>query len=148
MSSATRKLEEQVAAWPRVSVARHRFGGREFRFDKAEIGHVHSWGDVDIPFTRAMREVLLAEHLAQPHRWLPDSGWISFHIGGEADLAHAEWLMRLSWLRYALKFLPEPSLTLQQECVRLHLGENLIELLVQFFPARASTREPIGSLSA
>src|SRR5438094_87060 len=44
-----RKLEEQVAAWPHVSVHPHRFGGREFRFGNAELGHVHLGGTVDIP---------------------------------------------------------------------------------------------------
>jgi len=45
-----RKLEEQVAAWPHISVHPHRFGGREFRFGNAELGHVHLGGTVDIPF--------------------------------------------------------------------------------------------------
>ena len=43
-----RKLEEQVGAWPHVSVHPHRFGGREFRFGNAELGHVHTGGTVDI----------------------------------------------------------------------------------------------------
>ena len=34
-------LENEVAAWPGVSVHPHRFGGREFRFGTAEIGHTH-----------------------------------------------------------------------------------------------------------
>ena len=50
-----RKLEEQVAAWPHVSVHPHRFGGREFRFGNAELGHVHLGGTVDIPFPRNVR---------------------------------------------------------------------------------------------
>ena len=40
MDSLTR-LDEEVSAWPGVSVHPHRFGGREFKFGKAEIGHVH-----------------------------------------------------------------------------------------------------------
>src|SRR5216683_5230495 len=54
-----RKLEEQVGAWPHVSVHPHRFGGREFRFGNAELGHVHLGGTVDIPFPRAVRDALL-----------------------------------------------------------------------------------------
>src|SRR2546422_256838 len=54
-----RRLEEEVAAWPNVSVHPHRFGGREFRFENAELGHVHAGGTVDIPFPRNVRDALL-----------------------------------------------------------------------------------------
>ena len=55
------RLEDEVSAWPNVSVHPHRFGGKEFRFGKAEIGHVHRDGTVDIPFPRAVRDALLEE---------------------------------------------------------------------------------------
>jgi hypothetical protein len=137
MSSPAKLLEEQVAAWPHVSVAPHRFGGREFRFNKAEIGHVHFWGDVDIPYPRAIRDALLADHLAQPHRWLPDSGWITFHMSSAADLAHSLRLMRLSWLRYMLKSAADPSLTLREESTRMDLPSTIVNLLSQFAPSAA-----------
>ncbi len=47
-----KKLEDTVASWPQISVLPHRFGGREFRFANAEVGHVHDGGIVDIPFPR------------------------------------------------------------------------------------------------
>lgn len=145
MSSPAKLLEEQVAAWPHVSVAQHRFGGREFRFNKAEIGHVHFWGDVDIPYPRAIRDALLADQLAQPHRWLPNSGWITFRMSSAADLAHSLRLMRLSWLRYALKSSPDPTLTLREESQQLHLGPTLASLLAQFLPAHTPNAEPAHS---
>jgi len=46
---------------------------------------------------------LLADGLAEEHHWVPNSGWITFHVRNEEDLKHALWLMRLSYLRYALK---------------------------------------------
>ena len=64
-----RKLEEQVAAWPHVSLHPHRFGGREFRFGSAEIGHLHLGGTVDIPFPRGVRDTLLADGLAETTRF-------------------------------------------------------------------------------
>jgi hypothetical protein len=97
------KLEEEVSAWPSVSVHPHRFGGREFLFERAEVGHVHSNGIIDIPFTRPIHDLLLTEGLAEQHRWVPDSGWITFRIRNGQDVDHALWLMRLSYLRYALK---------------------------------------------
>ena len=74
------RLEETVASWPRISVHPHRFGGREFRFANAEVGHVHYRGIVDIPFPRSIRDALLTEELAEEHRWVPNSGWITFRI--------------------------------------------------------------------
>jgi hypothetical protein len=63
-----KKLADEISAWPQVSVHRHRFGGKEFCFGSAEVGHVHTGGIVDIPFLRSIRDVLLAEGLAEEHR--------------------------------------------------------------------------------
>jgi luciferase-like monooxygenase len=60
-----KKLEVAAASWPQISVFPHRFGGREFRFANAEVGHVHDGGIVDIPFPRSVRDALLAEGLAE-----------------------------------------------------------------------------------
>ena len=92
-----KKFEAQVSGWPDVSVHPHRFGGREFLRGNAEVGHVHVSGIVDIPFPRAIRDALLAEGLAEPHHWVPNSGWITFRVQIEDDLKHALWLMRLSY---------------------------------------------------
>lgn len=91
-----------VAEWDAVTVEPHRFGGREFRLDNVEIGHVHQGGLVDIPFTRAIRQQLVTEKLAQPHHVLPESGWISFYMRTEADVEKAIWLLRLSYVQKRL----------------------------------------------
>src|SRR5438477_11590396 len=84
-----KKLEEEVSGWPHISVHPHRFAGREFRFLSAELGHVHTGGIIDIPFPRSIHDALLAKGLAQEHRWVPNSGWITFRIRSEKDLKHA-----------------------------------------------------------
>ena len=63
------EIERRLLSRPRVSVHPHRFGGREFRFGSAEIGHIHIAGIVDIPFPRTMRDALLDEGLAEEHHW-------------------------------------------------------------------------------
>jgi len=112
------KLEDEVSTWPHVSVHAHRFGGREFLFDKAEVGHVHAGGTVDIPFPRSVHDALLADGLAEEHRWVPNSGWITFQMRSEEDLSHALWLMRLSYLRYALKTASDPAKYLSRKVKR------------------------------
>jgi hypothetical protein len=131
-----KKLNEQVSAWQGISVHRHRFGGREFRFGSAEVGHVHESGAVDIPFPRAFRDELLARGLAEQHRWVPNSGWVTFHVCNEEDIRQAVWLMRLSYLRFALKAASEPRKLVEQESESLHLDSRLRDLLGRFVPSR------------
>ena len=127
-------FEDAVASWPRISVYSHRFGGREFRFANAEVGHVHHGGIVDIPFPRTIRDVLLTEGLAEEHRWVPDSGWITFRVRNNKDLPHAVWLMRLSYFRYALKAAPDPRELFAEASQELQLTARFKALLEQFVP--------------
>ena len=78
-------LEHEIPSWANVSV-----------------GHIHPGVVVDIPFPRSIRDALLADGLAEEHRWVPNSGWITFRISSEQDFKHGLWLMRLSYLRYSL----------------------------------------------
>lgn len=128
------QLEDEVSAWLNVSVHPHRFGGKEFRFGKAEIGHVHRDGTVDIPFPRAVRDALLEEGQAEEHRWVPDSGWSTFKVRREADISHAIGLLRISYLRYALKSASDPHQFLKQEIETLHLSPRFVALLEIFAP--------------
>jgi len=132
------KLEQELSSWPDVSTHPHRFGGREFRFKAAEIGHIHTGGTVDIPFPRTVRDALLAEGLAQEHRWVPNSGWITFQIRGEEDFKHAVWLMRLSYLRYALKTASDPRQYLDEQSEELQLSPQLKSLFQLFLPRSAA----------
>ena len=100
----------------------HRFGGREFRFGSAEVGHAHTGGIVDIPLPRPIHDALLAEGLVEEHRWVPDSGWITLRIRGEEDLRQAVWLLRLSYLRYLLKTVADPRQVLERESEELRLN--------------------------
>jgi hypothetical protein len=127
-------FENEVSAWPNVSVHPHRFGGREFRFRNAEIGHLHSNGTVDIPFPRAVRDALIEEGQAEEHRWVPNSGWTTFRVRGGTDVQHALELMRISYLRYALKSAHDPQSFLEHEAASLHLSARFKALLEKFSP--------------
>jgi hypothetical protein len=129
-----KQLEAEVSGWPNTSSHPHRLGGREFRFGNAEVGHVHTGGIVDIPFPRAIHDSLLAQGLAEEHRWVPNSGWITFHMRSQEDLGHALWLMRISYLRYALKSTPDAHDLLERESRELHLSPQWRSLLEPFAP--------------
>jgi hypothetical protein len=130
------RLESEISQWPSISVHPHRFGGREFLFGKAEVGHIHLGGVVDIPFTRAIRDELLTNGLAEAHRFVRNSGWITFRVRSEQDLKHARWLMRLSYLRYVLKSDPNPRQRFEQESQRLNLNSQFKSLLEPFIPGQ------------
>ena len=129
-----KRLEEEVSTWPNISIHPHRFGGTEFQFGDAEVGHVHTNEIVDIPFPRSVRDALLADGLAEEHRWVPNSGWITFQMRSEEDLSHALWLMRLSYLRYALKTATDPQKLFEQESEELRLSPRFKSLLEPFVP--------------
>jgi hypothetical protein len=133
-----KRLEEEVSAWPEISVHAHRFGGRESRFGGAEVGHVHEGGIVDIPFLRSVRDALLVEGLAEEHRWVPNSGWITFHVRSEEDFNHAVWLLRLSYLRYAMKAAPDPCELLDRQSQELDLSPHFRSLLEPLLPVKAT----------
>jgi Family of unknown function (DUF5519) len=133
-----KKLEAIITSWPEISVHPHQFSAREFRFGKAEVGHVHDGGIVDIPFPRPIRDALLAEGLAEEHHWVPNSGWVTFRVRSDKDLQHAVWLMRLSYFRYALKSAPDPRDMFTEASEELHLTDRFKSLLEQFVPATKS----------
>lgn len=89
----------EVGSWEGVTTAPHRFGGVELRLGRRELGHVHGDALVDLPFQRRLRDMLVETGRAEPHHVLPDSGWVSFRLGGEGDVAEAIELFRLSYER-------------------------------------------------
>src|SRR2546428_14063347 len=79
-------IERELLSWPDVTVGKHRFGGREFRVGKLEIGHLHRSAVADLPFPRAIRDELVSSGEVSPHHHVPDSGWVSFYFRSEADI--------------------------------------------------------------
>jgi Luciferase len=130
--NALADLGSQILAWPGISKHPHSYGGAEFRFGRAEVGHLHDGGTLDIPFPKAVHDEILAQGLAEEHRWAPDSGWTTFRIRNAADIEHARWLMRLSYLRYALKKAADPRQMLDQESERLRLAPRFRSLFDSF----------------
>jgi Family of unknown function (DUF5519) len=102
MRNLIQQIQCQVTSWQGVTSSPHRFGGIEFRFGDAEIGHLHQGGTLDIPFPIPVRKQLLEEGLVEPHHYVPNSGWITFRATLD-NVQRALWLLQLSYLRYQLK---------------------------------------------
>ena len=97
-----RAVVDGGAGLPGVSAAPHRYGGTEFRLAGREVGHVHRWGAVDVAFTRAIRDALVADSWTGPHHVYPDSGWTTFRLVDDADVARALTLLELSYCYHRL----------------------------------------------
>jgi hypothetical protein len=91
----------EVLSWEGVTEHPHRFGGVELRLGRRELGHLHGNPPrlADLPFKRAVRDMLVETGRALPHHVLPDSGWVSKPIRSDEDAAEVVELFRLSYER-------------------------------------------------
>lgn len=89
IKGAQQTIEQTVTSWAGVTAHPHRFGGREYRLGKRELGHVRGDRLVDLPFPVRVREELVANGEAERHHVLPESGWVSFYLRDEAGIARA-----------------------------------------------------------
>jgi hypothetical protein len=64
-----------------------------------EIGHLHGGRMADLPFPVKMREELVEAGEAQVHHVLPQTGWVSYRIRGEQDVAGALGLFKKNYER-------------------------------------------------
>lgn len=97
-------IEQEMLTLPKTSSSIHKMGGREFLFEKREIGHIHWDGDLDILFTKAIKEELFKKELVQEHKWVPNSGWTTFHINSKSDIPNALKLLHFAYLLKAKRY--------------------------------------------
>lgn len=97
-ASPVTALTHAVRGWKGVSLAPHRIQAVQFRLNDKAFGHVYPGGVLDIPFPRPVRDRLVEAGEATAHRYLPESGWVTFRMMGAEDVQKATYLLRLSYL--------------------------------------------------
>jgi hypothetical protein len=97
-ATAADAVRAAVTSWAGVTEHAHRFGGIEFRVGRRELGHLHAL-IADLPFTRQVRDELIAAGRASRHHILPDSGWVTVPMRTAADTANVIELFRLNYER-------------------------------------------------
>src|SRR2546426_8013315 len=97
--SIVARIQHEVASWPGVTAEAHRGGMVFFHAGRREIGHLHGNRLADLPFPVRVREQLVAAGKAEPHHVLPQSGWVSYFIRDETDVARVVALFRLNYDR-------------------------------------------------
>ena len=97
VTGAGNRICDAVGQWEGVTIAPHRYGGKEFCLGKRELGHIHGDRLVDIPFPKSMRDEIVAAGEAEPHHILPKSGWVSLFLRTESDVEVAIRLLERSF---------------------------------------------------
>jgi hypothetical protein len=97
---AISEIEAEVRRWPGMRTGVHRLGGIGFFFQGKESSHIHGNGLLDCFVGRTNREALVRDGRALPHHIFPRSGWISFWVRDENDVAPALELIRMAAERH------------------------------------------------
>jgi hypothetical protein len=102
---ATQVIEE-VRRWPGVEMRAHagphpsgETDGVEFRLYGRQIGHIHNDCEVHLSLTKALKQMIVGERLAEPLTIAPTSGWAMFTPTMASDSERAIWLLRLNYIR-------------------------------------------------
>jgi hypothetical protein len=85
MSTILERIKKELLSWPYAAEA-YKFGGIEFRLNKREMGHIHGDRVADLPFPMDIRNKLVNSCRVSAHRFLLQTGWVSYWIKGEQDI--------------------------------------------------------------
>jgi hypothetical protein len=89
-------IADEVSGWPGVTTGPGRFGAVTFSYGPREVGHLHGSHHADLPFPTKLRHELVAAGRAEPHHFLPESGWVTVPLAGDG-VAKALDLFRLNY---------------------------------------------------
>lgn len=95
------RVKKQVMSWPGVTSQVHRFGGIEFRVSGREMGHMHGSTLADFPLPMSVRDEMVKDGKVSPHHVIPNSGWVSFWIKSDKDIAPLVELFKMQYKRLA-----------------------------------------------
>ena len=149
---------QEVRRWPGVEMRPHaspttpgEADGIEFRLFGRQIGHVHEDCSVHLSLTKALKERVVGEQLAEPLDFAPTSGWATFSPMSLRDAKQAIWLLRLNYIRLRRQRLTplaaaSSSLLREHEAALGDVSPNVAEVL-QRTQARSKPR-PFPTLDA
>ena len=120
------QVMDEVRRWPGVMMHSHASptnpgtsDGIEFRLYGRQFGHLHEDCALHLPLTKALKETIVAEQLAEPLDVAPRSGWTMFNPMLASDVDRAIWLLRLNYVRMRRQRMT-PSAAASSEVVQKH----------------------------
>jgi hypothetical protein len=90
-------LGQALIAWPGITTSPGRFGAITYSLANREVGHVHGNSHADLPLPKPLRNELVESGKAQPHHFLPQSGWVTVPIDVEGGVENALAVFKLNY---------------------------------------------------
>lgn len=124
--------------------------GVEFRLFGRQIGHVHTDCSLHLSLTKALKQMVVGERLAEPLAFAPTSAWAMFTPEMATDAARAIWLLRLNYVRLRRQRMT-PLAAASSELLQKHeaalgdLSSSVAEVLQR---TQARSPRPLPSLEA
>jgi hypothetical protein len=123
----------EVRRWPGVQTRPHvnpladedGEDGVEFRLFGRQVGHVHHDCSVHLSLTKALKQMVIDQGLAQSLEMAGSPGWAAYQAERSEDAARAIWLLRLNYVRLRRQRM-SPSAAASSELLREH--ERALEL--------------------
>jgi len=97
--SIAETIRDEVSSWPGVTAQTYRGGMIFFHVGRREIGHLHGERMADLPFPVRIRKDLVEAGKADLHYLHPATGWLTYYIRNEQDIAAIVNLFRLNYER-------------------------------------------------
>jgi hypothetical protein len=98
-NGTAKEIEREVAGWPGGTTGDTGRGGLQFSYGRVELGHLHGNSFADLPFTKKIRDELIAQGRASVHPPLPNSGWVRRRMGNRDDAEAVIELFRINYDR-------------------------------------------------
>jgi hypothetical protein len=92
-----KQLAEALLLWPGITTGPGRFGAITYFLANREVGHVHGNSHADLPLPKPLRHELVASGKAEPHHFLPQSGWVTVPINGSSGVENALAVFKLNY---------------------------------------------------
>jgi hypothetical protein len=98
--TASRRIIEEVTAWPGIESGTGKRGELAFRLGRREIGHLHGDHAAHFSFPKDVWAELMREGRIVPHPVFPDSrGPAARRIAGDEDVRDVIAMLRLNYDR-------------------------------------------------
>jgi Family of unknown function (DUF5519) len=90
-------LGDVLRSWPGITTGPGRFGAITYFLASREVGHVHGGSHADLPLPKPLRNELVESGKAQPHHYLPQSGWVTVPLNREDGVENALAIFKLNY---------------------------------------------------
>ncbi|MEO8563275.1 MAG: luciferase family protein [bacterium] len=120
---------KEIRRWPGVQIRPHvnplaadddaADDGVEFRFNGRQFGHIHPDCSLHLSLTKALKQMVIEQGLAQALELSASPGWAAFQAERSEDAARAIWLLRLNYVRLRRQRL-SPDAAASSELLREH----------------------------